>query len=398
MLINNEIINQILFSINPLHPKLIKNIKILVLTFIILLGNSFSYSQNSAIEAIETDKDLGVIENVYKISAEFQLKNNLVKNLFLLRADVNKGLTVRVAKKTIKPGDTVNLVVDFIPLKAGNFNEEIKLITSTDALPFVLNLRGNIKNLKPDDKTACFYFRKKSPSIGIYDGALVINDDKKPKDVSNKLPDEPRITRMDTNRNVSENKPKIVLDETVYKPNNILFLVDVSNSMRDSMKLPLMKLSLHYLINELRDVDKISFVTYADSVKLLLESVSGKNKKVLHELVDKLKGHGLTKGNKAILYSLDVSLRNYIPQGNNQIILATDGKFRFYSEGFEKWKAKQLEKKIILSTVGFGNDKEAITNLKEIAEKGNGSFIHIKKRNSANEQLLEEIKKQSKIQ
>ena len=376
---------------------MIKNIKILVLTFIILLGNSNSYSQNSAIEAIETDKDLGVIENVYKISAEFQLKNNLGKNLFLLRADVSRGVTVRVAKKTIKPGDTVNLVVDFVPRLPGNFNEEIKLITSADALPFVLNLRGNIKNIKPDDKTACFYFRKKSPSIGIYYGPLIIKEDGKPKDGTNKLPDAPRITPIDTNRKVPENKSKIVLDETVYKPNNILFLVDVSNSMRDSMKLPLMKLSLHYLIDELRDVDKISFVTYADSVKLLLESVSGKNKKVLHELVDKLKGHGLTKGNKAILYSLDVSLRNYIPQGNNQIFLATDGKFRFYSEDFEKWKTKQSEKKIILSTVAFGNDKDAMTTLKEIAEKGNGSFIHIKKRSTAHEQLLEEIKKQSKI-
>lgn len=368
-----------------------------------------SYSQNSAIETVETDKDLGVIENVYKISAEFQLKNNLAKNLYLLRADVSHGMTVRVAKKTIKPGDTVNIVVDFIPQRPGMFKEEIKLITSADGSPFYLSLRGNIKNIKPDDKTACFYFRKKSPSIGVYDGPLVIKDDGKPKDTSNKIPETkekeketeeyiPPKHLPDTGKIVLP-KPKNTtqLEEGVYKPNNILFLVDVSNSMRDSMKLPLMKLSLHYLIDELRDVDKVSFVTYADTVKLLLENISGSNKKQLHELVDKLKGRGLTKGNKAILYSLDVSLRNFIPQGNNQIILATDGKFRFYSEDFEKWKAKQEDKKIILSTVAFGNDKDAMTNLKEIAEKGNGSFIHIKKRSNAHEQLLDEIKKQSRI-
>ena len=181
-----------------------------------------------------------------------------------------------------------------------------------------------------------------------------------------------------------------------YKPNNILFLVDVSSSMKDSLKLPLMKVALHTLIDAVREVDVITLVTYADSVKIIKEGVKGSDKKELHKLVDELKAKGLTKGNKAILFSQQLAQKHFIPEGNNQIIMATDGKFRFYSEDYSLWNQKQLDKKIVLSTVAFGIDKEAMKNLKEIAEKGEGSYIHIKKRHGSEDKLLEEIKSRSK--
>ncbi|MES2131142.1 MAG: hypothetical protein V4506_02265, partial [Bacteroidota bacterium] len=97
------------------------------------------------------------------------------------------------------------------------------------------------------------------------------------------------------------------------------------------------------------------------------------------------------------LFSLDKALEHYIAQGNNQIILATDGKFRFYSEDQQKFITKQSDKKVLLSTIAFGNDKDAMTNLKEIAETGKGHFIHIKSKNKAKDQLLDEIKENSLI-
>jgi Ca-activated chloride channel family protein len=166
--------------------------------------------------------------------------------------------------------------------------------------------------------------------------------------------------------------------------------------MKDSLKLPLMKLALHTLIDAVREVDVITLVTYADSVKIIKEAIKGSNKEELHKVVDGLKAKGLTKGNKAILFSQQLAQKHFIVEGNNQIIMATDGKFRFYSEDQNTWTQKQLNKKIVLTTVAFGSDRDAIKNLKEISEKGEGSFIHIKKRHGSEDKLLLEIKMRSK--
>ena len=74
-----------------------------------------------------------------------------------------------------------------------------------------------------------------------------------------------------------------------------------------------------------------------------------------------------------------------------------DGKFNFNEKDFQIWTEQQSDRNITMSVIVFGNDKKAIKNLSEIAEKGKGSFIHIKKRNGSRDVLLEEIKERSKI-
>jgi Mg-chelatase subunit ChlD len=361
------------------------------------------FSQNSLIHVDEANKDIGVQENIYKIKADYIIQNNQSKNLYLLRADALKGMTIHASKKTIKPNDTTLIVVEFTPQQTGKFSEVVNLVTSADGLPFKLTLSGNIKSIKTDDKTACFYFKKPSNS-GIKSAEpIVVVESDKPRDVSNKMPDHTINTEVTVPATPAEEPKKIkqkndnLLDETLYKPNNIIFLVDVSNSMKDTSKLKIMQYALHELIEVLRPSDRVTFISYADSVKVLIDGATGSNKKELNAVVDKLKAKGLTKGNKAILFSLDVAVKNYIPNGNNQIILATDGKFRFYPDDQKLYKTKQGDKLIRLSTMAFGNDKDAMKNLKEIAEIGDGSFIHIKSRSKAKEQLLEEIKENSLI-
>lgn len=364
----------------------------------------FGYSQNSFIGIDETDKNIGIQENIYKIRADYVLQNNQPKNLYLLRADAEKGITIRAAKKTIKPNDTTLIVIEFIPQRTGQFKENINLITSADGKPYTFSLSGNIKSIKTDDKTACFYFKKPNNSGVKTIEPITINEDNRPKDISNKIPDHSDTglitSGSDTEKTETIKESAVIsstLDESLYKPNNIIFLVDVSSSMKDSSKLPVMQSALHFLIENLRPIDKITFITYSDSVKILKEGISAANKNELTEIVDKLKARGLTKGKKAILFSLDVALMNYIENGNNQIILATDGKFRFYPDDQKLYVTKQGSKLVKLSTMAFGNDKEAIKNLKEISEIGKGNYIHIKNRHSANEQLLDEIKQNSLI-
>lgn len=374
--------------------------------FIFFLLSSFTFfSQNSLIGIDEQDKNIGTQENIYKVRADYILQNNQVKNLYLLRADAQKGITIRALKKTIKPNDTTLVIIEFIPEKTGQFKETINLVTSADGKPFTFSLSGNIKSIKTDDKTACFYFKKPNNAGVKTTEPIVVVENTKQRDTSNKIPDNSSSTPVVKEEPVSKTNStetetgteEKLLDEKLYKPNNIIFLVDVSSSMKDSAKLPVMQHALHFLIENLRPIDRVTFITYADSVKLVMDGVPGSEKEELKTVVDRLKAKGLTKGKTAILFSLDVALLNYIDSGNNQIILATDGKFRFYHDDQKLFLQKQGNKIVKLSTMAFGNDKEALSNLKDIAEIGKGNFIHVKNRKNSKDQLLEEIRQNSLI-
>ncbi len=349
----------------------------------------------------QQDTDLGHIKEAYEIKGDVLVKNSTDKKVFLMRADADRGVKVYSSKKTLLPGDTCLIIISFLPEKDGKFKKKINLISSDNLKPYELSVSGDLAKLKSDDKTACFYFgNRKNTSIKTPTEPIVVNTPKEKRDNSNKIPDNSTSPKIDTIwehpvvKIPTEDPNEISLLE--YKPNNILFLIDVSSSMKDSLKLPLMKTAMHTLINAVREVDIITLVTYADSVKIIKEGINGSNKKQLHDIVDGLKAKGLTKGNKAILFSQQLAQKHFIKEGNNQIIMATDGKFRFYSEDQNTWTQKQSDKKIVLSTVAFGNDKDAMKNLKEIAEKGEGSFIHIKKRHGSEDKLIEEVKMRSK--
>lgn len=378
-----------------------------------LLLSSSVFCQNSAILVDEKSKDIGSQENIYKVRADYVIQNTLTKNLYLLRADAEKGITIRASKKTVKPNDTSLIVVEFIPENTGKFNKPVNLITSADGQPFQLSLSGTIKSIKTDDKTACFYFGRPNRTGVKETQPIVVYEDHTTRDNSNRIPD--NTTAVTTSEVTPEPKtiepekkqpeaikPEPVKDESalnpkLYRPNNIVFLVDVSSSMKDSTKLAVLQYSINYLIENLRPTDRVTLISYADSVKVLKEGLSGQNKDELSEAVKNLKARGLTKGNKAILFSLDKALKHYIAGGNNQIILATDGKFRFYSEDQQKFTGKLGDKQVLLSTIAFGNDKDAMSNLKEIASIGKGNFIHIKSKSKAKDQLLNEIKEHSLI-
>lgn len=317
-----------------------------------------------------------------------------------MRADADKGIKVYTSKKTLMPDDTCLIIISFVPESGGRFKKSIGLVTSDKSTPYEINLAGNLGRLKSDDKTACYYFgARRNNSVPLKEEPIVVNDPGQPRDNSNRMPDSsspvvpPEIPKE---TKPVDAKPSTELSVNDYRPNNILFLIDVSGSMKDSLKLPLMKEAMHTLIDAVRDIDNICLVTYADSVKVIKEGIRGSEKETLHRLVNGLRAKGLTKGNKAILFSQQLAQNYFIPGGNNQIFLATDGKFRFYPDDEKTWIMRQGDKKIVMSTVAFGSDREAMSNLREIADKGEGSFIHIKKRSGSHDKLLDEIRQRSK--
>lgn len=357
----------------------------------------------------EKDVNLGNISEAYEIKGDIVLTNTSDKKVFLMRADADRGVKIYTSKKTLQASDTCLLVISFIPENNGKFRKKINLVASDKGEPYEMTLSGNLANVKTNDRQACVYFGKRRPSaVAVKEGPITLPLEPVKRDNSNRLPESPSTPRVVATPSVTPQpvKPKLVTEEpqrqttdlslAEYKPNNIVFLVDISSSMRDSLKLPVMKTALHKLIDAVRDVDTITFVTYATKVKIIEEAVSGSDKEMLHTLVDSLKAKGMTAGRTAILFSQQVAQRHFIENGNNQIIIATDGEFKFEQEDYAVWKTRQVGKKIVLSTVAFGQEKVALKNLKNLAYKGEGSFIPINQKSGSEYKLLDEIKMRSR--
>lgn len=178
-----------------------------------------------------------------------------------------------------------------------------------------------------------------------------------------------------------------------YKPNNLVFLIDRSASMRGPEKLPLLKLALKRLIGELRAIDRLTLMSFSDSAITHVSIQGVIQKDSLYSVIDSLEAAGRTKANRGLELAYAYTSRNFIGQGNNEIFLVTDGLFRLSEEDQQRIEANQ---RIVLSAVGLGDDRNALNNLRELAESTQGSFIRIRNARKGTEALLEEVKVRSR--
>ncbi|NNJ54858.1 MAG: VWA domain-containing protein [Bacteroidia bacterium] len=189
------------------------------------------------------------------------------------------------------------------------------------------------------------------------------------------------------------------LSDLKYAYNHLVFLIDVSGSMKHDDKLPLLKYSMYQMIAVLRPEDKVTIITYSTQAKILINGVSGANKAELNKVVEQLRAQGQSYGKEGLDMAYETALSNFIPEGNNEIILASDGVFN--SRGFNENKllrnvAKQSrDNNILLSTIGFGKSKLALTFMDKLSSKGKGSFIKIKSEKQAESVLVENMMKHS---
>jgi Ca-activated chloride channel family protein len=175
---------------------------------------------------------------------------------------------------------------------------------------------------------------------------------------------------------------------------NLVFLVDVSGSMGQDNKLPLLKESLNLLIKELREEDKISIVTYAGSIEVILASASGNEKNKIKEKINNLGAGGMTNGGDGLILAYELAEKNFIKDGNNRIILATDGDFNFglsSNSEMEKLVTENREKGVAISVLGFGDGNIQDDKMEIIANKGNGNYYFIDNLNEAHRVLVKEF-------
>ncbi|MFA5574374.1 MAG: VWA domain-containing protein [Brumimicrobium sp.] len=182
-------------------------------------------------------------------------------------------------------------------------------------------------------------------------------------------------------------------DDKLFKPINITFIIDISASMNQYGRIDLMKYSLNQLINLLRPQDKMGIVAYSSNAFEILESTCGDQKENLKEEVRSLKASGHTDGYAGIRLGYRKAWQNRIKEGEQHVIIITDGGFNKNSGNYKKLIKDNFEKKkITLSVVGVKSNETAAKNLTEAAKLGNGRLILIDNLSDAQIKLIEDIR------
>ncbi len=175
---------------------------------------------------------------------------------------------------------------------------------------------------------------------------------------------------------------------------NLVFLLDVSGSMQDPNKLPLVRESMKMLVRELSENDRVAIVVYAGASGKVLDSTTGDQKDLITAAIDSLQAGGSTNGAGGIQQAYDVAMQHFIKGGTNRVILATDGDFnvgitdRSQLVSLIEDKAKSG---VFLTTVGFGMGNLKDATLEQLADKGNGNYAYVDTLAEAHKVFVEEM-------
>lgn len=177
-------------------------------------------------------------------------------------------------------------------------------------------------------------------------------------------------------------------------PSNLVFLLDVSGSMHNEDKLPLLQESFCMLAENLTEKDRVSIVTYAGDDTIVLDGVSGDKTKKIQKALNKLEAGGGTHGSKGIETAYALAEEHFIEGGNNRVILATDGDLNIgltSEEELEELISEKKESGIFLSVLGFGTGNIKDSKMETLADKGNGNYAYIDCIREADKVLVEEM-------
>lgn len=186
------------------------------------------------------------------------------------------------------------------------------------------------------------------------------------------------------------------LDLDSIPPTNLVFLIDVSGSMDRDNRLPLLQQSFRMLVECLRSKDTVSVVTYGGGVAIVLDGAGGDEKEKIMKAIDSLEASGSTPGEGAIKTAYNLAVHRFLKNGNNRVILATDGDFNVgqqSDEELENMIAHYKETGIFLTCLGVGMGNYKDSKLEGLAKRGNGNFAYIDHLDEAYNSLVKEFSK-----
>lgn len=185
---------------------------------------------------------------------------------------------------------------------------------------------------------------------------------------------------------------KIPLD--CLPPTHLIFLIDVSGSMDMPNRLPLLKNGFKALVNNLRAIDSVSIIVYGGTVGIALPTTGGNEKEKIFKTIDSLQAGGATPGESGIKLAYSVARNHFIKNGNNRIILATDGDFNVglkTEDELEEMISLQRERGIYLTCLGIGMGNYKDSKIQTLAQRGNGNFAYLDSYAEAEKVLLKEF-------
>ncbi|MFQ3598036.1 MAG: VWA domain-containing protein [Chloroherpetonaceae bacterium] len=177
-------------------------------------------------------------------------------------------------------------------------------------------------------------------------------------------------------------------------PSNLTFLIDVSGSMNTPERLPLVKESMKLLVDELREEDRVSIVVYAGAAGLVLPPTHGNHKRKITDALERLQAGGSTAGGAGIELAYKVAQENFVKNGNNRVILCTDGDFNVgVSSDAELIRLIEQKRKtgIYLTVLGYGMGNYKDSKMEQLADKGNGNYAYIDNLQEAKKTLVSEF-------
>jgi len=175
---------------------------------------------------------------------------------------------------------------------------------------------------------------------------------------------------------------------------NLVFLIDVSGSMQDVDKLPLLKRSLRALVEKLSPNDRVAIVVYAGSSGLVLPSTPGADRNRIFKALDELEAGGSTNGAEGIQLAYQTARENFLKEGNNRVILCTDGDFNVGVTSQSELISlieKERSSGVFLSVLGFGTGNLKDSTMEKLADKGNGNYSYIDSLSEGRKVLVEQM-------
>jgi Mg-chelatase subunit ChlD len=423
------------------------------------LLSALGYTQSS-LQLSTNTLDFGRIGAIVYPAKTIEFTNTGNQKLAILLVEKGPNVRVNFEHRFYQPGEKGIISFYYEVRNIGEINEEVKVFTNTDAEPQTIDIKGtcisvqecfpNINNLnlrnvmvinkvtqKPIPLAKVNFVhnhRTQNPlslemnkegktvqelPIGIYNISASENGFEPyneelfvPKTYPNVIVEleplqagptiEPLAPPVITTPSQTE-RPQIPvystdLPEDKYAANNIVLLLDVSGSMNAQKKFMLLQQSINNLVMILRPIDYVSVITYSTTSKVVLPGIPGSEKEEITNIIQDLKPSGSTQGVKGLNTAYDLALQKFIANGNNQIILATDGEFsekNVSDEFYQKFISENTQKGIKLSILGFGVNKEAIERMKKMTNSGQGSYIHVESEKFVKDALVNEIKAMS---
>jgi len=188
-------------------------------------------------------------------------------------------------------------------------------------------------------------------------------------------------------------KGKVPTQKTI-PPSNLVFLIDVSGSMNQANKLPLLKRAFHLFVDQLSANERVAIVVYSGNARMVLDSTSGSDKWRIKQAIDQLQAGGSTAGSAGIHLAYNIAARNFIRNGNNRVILATDGDFNVgvsSNDALVRLIEQKRQQGVFLSILGFGTGNYKDAKMEQIADKGNGNYFYIDSIKEGRKVLVEEL-------